>query len=334
MKWINIFLISLSIIVNSCTKNPLDVVPQNKKLPISFIRLDSIIRNSNKEEIKKFLFKIQIKHQEIIQYQLQYCLGIGSIIDSSTLNGIELFKKDPYISRLENVIQKNFSSLNEIQKKVKNGFLYLNYHFPESSLPQSIFFINSFFSSNVYVGEKDIAIGLERYLGPNEQVIKELPSKEFHSWIKNRMLRIYLERDVLSAWILTHLVKEDNEHFASQMIRWGKIHYFTEASFPAMEKELILRYTKEQFVWCEKNEKEIWKHLVKYNLLFSKNVRDISNFMNDAPFTSGLDKNSPDRVGQYLGWKIIHSFMKQHPKTPLKKLLKLPFNEIMKNYEQ
>ena len=44
--------------------------------------------------------------------------------------------------------------------------------------------MNSLFQSNAFCTEKEIGIGLERYLGKKVDVIKELPNEPFYDWIK------------------------------------------------------------------------------------------------------------------------------------------------------
>jgi hypothetical protein len=46
--------------------------------------------------------------------------------------------------------------------------------------------------------------------------------------------------------------------------------------------------------------------------------------MNDAPFTSTFSKNSPPRIGHYIGWQIVRECMLNNPEMELIDL----FNEI------
>jgi uncharacterized protein YjaZ len=46
-----------------------------------------------------------------------------------------------------------------------------------------------------------------------------------------------------------------------------------------------------------------------------------------------LPKESPDRLGQYIGWKMVQKYMEQNPDLPLEKLLNIPFAQIMQAYK-
>ena len=147
------------------------------------------------------------------------------------------------------------------------------------------------------------------------------------------MRKEFISRDVLSEWIAKKIVKEVDGVFADKMIRWGKILYLTEASFPEMEKHLLFRYSKNGYDWADHNETSIWKYIVNQELLFSKNERDHANFLNEGPFTVGLPEKSPDRLGQYLGWKIVHEFMANNESISLQQLIYIPYNTILQSYE-
>lgn len=317
----------------SCTSDRLDVDISKSKLKLSFVNLDSLIFYTPKNNIPKVLSSYATSSDGVLAYQLVHCLGIGGFKDSSSLNRIEIFRSDPYIKRLESKISNLGNTKKDLQLQLIDGFKHLYFHLSEVPLPKQIYYINSLFVSNVYCSDREIGIGLERYLGPKEAVIEELPSQEFFQWMKDGMLKEYIPRDVLSEWISTNIVEEVNGTFAENMIRWGKIIYLTEAAFPKMDKNVLLRYTNKKYDWAEHNESSVWKYLVDQNLLFSKNERDHANFLHEGPFTVGLPENSPDRLGQFLGWKIVRDFMQKNESISINELVKLPYNTILQSYE-
>ena len=330
----NIFLFNLSLLsLLSCSNDPLDIKPENKNLGIHFVNLDSIFNHTNPIDLKNVVSNSSLKKGQILDYVLGHCLVVGELEDSGTINRIQLFEKDPFVNRVENRIAKKFSNLSGSKNKINEAFLYLNHHFPSAKVPSNIVFINSFFASNVFCTENEIGVGLERYLGPETDVIKELPDQQIFQWIKDEMQAEFIERDVLTAWIMTHYVSESKQNLADAIVYWGKILYLTEAAFPNEKERLVLRYSEKEYQWALENEYSFWKYLVDEKLLFSENERDLSNFLNDAPFTIGLPEKGPDRLGQFLGWRMIHSYMEQNPETSLQMLLKIKYNTILQDYE-
>ncbi len=330
-NYIIIFIIGL-LITFSCTHNPLNVNTDEVKLDLNFVNLDSIFVHSTEKELKNSILNSGILPNEVLSYELGQCIGVGPLADSGTVSRIKMFVNDPYVKRVENRISEKFTDLSNRQSVIFDGFKHLKYHFPAGNYPKNIVFINSHFASNIFCTEQEVGVSLERYLGAKSDVIKELPDPIFQ-WIKDKMDAQYLERDVLTAWIMTHFVAEIKGNTAEQLIRWGKIIYLTEAAFPEMEKSRIVRYSKEDFEWAEENEFSFWTYLVKEKLLFSENERDQMNFLSDAPFTVGLPEKGPDRLGQFIGWKMVKSFMKANPKMSLADMIQVPYNQILQEYE-
>jgi hypothetical protein len=329
----NILLISILMIVTiSCSTDPLNINTNEINVNTKFVNLDSILVNSDKITLIQNHHDLKSKIPDIYSYQLGYCLQIGEISDTAFANSISQFTHDKAIQKIEKRISEKFKNLNTYKNNILDGLKHLKFHFPNGKIPGNIVFMNSLFQSNSFCTEKEIGIGLERYLGKNVDVIKELPSEPFYDWIKESMNNEYLERDALCSWIMTHYINEVEGNLAEDIIKWGKILYLTEASFPTMEKNIIIRYSKQDYDWATKNEASFWKYLVDEKLLFKINDLDKSNLLSEAPFTIGLPDKSPDRFGQFLGWKIVKHYM-NIKKISLKELVNIPYNTILQEYE-
>lgn len=331
-SYILVFALSL-IFLSGCIRNPLDVSTDGVEVKINYVNLDSVFVNFSENQLLKIPETLGIYESEILAYELGQCLRVGPLSDSGTVGRIKLFVNDKFISQVEKRIAERFRDLSESKMKITEGFRYLKYHFPKGKQPQNILFMNSGFASSVFCTEREIGVSLERYLGAATDVIKELPIEPFHQWIKDKMDAQYLERDVLTAWIMTHYFPELKGNLAEQMVHWGKILYLTEAAFPKVEEHLILRYSRADLEWANKNEYAFWDYIVKQKLLFTENERDQANFLNEAPFTIGLPEKGPDRLGQFCGWKMVKSYMRENPNTKLSDLINIPYNEILQSYE-
>ncbi len=330
-NYIICFILSL-LVSSSCTHNPLNVNADTVEVDLSFVNLDSIFVHTNEADLAPVILNSGILKNEILAYELGQCLGVGPLTDSGTVSRIKMFVSDPFVARVEVRIAEKFEDLAPRKKVLIDGFKHLKYHFPKGNFPKNIVFLNSHFASNVFCTEQEVGVSLERYLGAETDVIKELPDPIFQ-WIKDKMDAQYLERDVLTAWIMTHFVPESKGNTAEQMIYWGKIIYLTEAAFPKVDKNIIMRYSKEDMDWANENEYSFWQYLVKEKMLFSENERDQMNFLSDAPFTAGLPEKGPDRLGQFMGWKMVRSFMKANPKMSLADMIQVPYNQILQEYE-
>jgi hypothetical protein len=146
----------------------------------------------------------------------------------------------------------------------------------------------------------------------------------------------FMDRDVISAWVSTHLFKETTGYHIAEMIRWGKVHVITEMCLRIDNKDIspdeVLRWSKEQYDWAVKNEKKFYKYLMDENLLFDSNEKNRAYLLNNGPYTIGLPDESPDRMGQFLGYQIVRNYVLDQ-NIALDELPNLKYNTILKSYQ-
>lgn len=336
MKLFNIYSASALILLTSlgCSQDPFAVDISQTALEIRYTNLDSIIANDSPDQVSTYLQQAYERIPNVIAYQTGYCMEIGMVNDSVFLSNLNAYKSNPYIQRVEKRIAEKFTDLPARHQQITDGFKRIKTHLPKAIMPAEILYTNSKFASSAFCTKKELTIGLERYLGYKTDVIQELPPNLFYDWMKKAFEDRYLERDAVCAWILTHITPEkENSNNIDAIIQWGKILVLTEAAFPEEPKNTILRYTEKDYQWALENERPFWDYLVKQKLLFSSNEADQMNLLHEAPFTAGLPMNeAPDRLGQFLGWRIVHSYMEQNDVT-LQQLMEIPYTEILTFYE-
>ena len=55
--------------------------------------------------------------------------------------------------------------------------------------------------------------------------------------------------------------------------------------------------------------------------MYDKNDNVIKRMMDETPFTRDFGNDSPGRLGVYIGFQIVQSYMRTHPGTTLKDLM-------------
>ena len=82
------------------------------------------------------------------------------------------------------------------------------------------------------------------------------------------------------------------------------------------------------------NESDIWRYFVEREILFSTDTKLLARFINVAPFSKfyleEIDAESPGRLGQFIGWQIVKSYMNEN-KVSLKEMLNTDPEEIFNN---
>ena len=331
----SIFFTSLLLLVLcACGNDPLDVDTSNVQMDISYVDMDEAFRSSDSATLVKLVNDYKNEIKDVYEYEFGHCLNIGDVSDSSVFGAVSDFLADKYIKRLELAIGDQFKDKSGIEKKITEGFTFLKAHFPKEKYPEHVVFLNSLFRSSAASFESDIAVGLEQYLGPKTDVIKELPTNEYYQWCKDGMEVKFLERDVLASWIsANHMPSSKSGSLSEFMINWGKIIYFVEASFPKADKDIIIRYSKADYNWALENEAMFWQYLVDQKLLFVLDERTKANMLQEGPFTAGLPEKGPDRLGQFLGWRMVKQYMDNHSDLPLSELKNIGYNDILQAYE-
>jgi hypothetical protein len=313
-----------------CKSNPLDVELTNSNIAIQYINADNQLYGHSMEDVQKNTKSLENQLGNLFIYELSQ--NIRQNLDDSAYRAIYNFYNTEYISDLEKEKSKLFQELPKHELKMNTAFKYLRYHFGDSLLPQNIFYLNKLFSQ-VSCSENSIAIGLENYISPATHVIESVPNSELYQWQRDRMNIEYLERDVLLSWIQVQLFNKIDAKLAEHIIQAGKILYVLNATFPKEEDAYILRYAKDQYDWALKNESAVWNYLVEQQMLFKTDMRTRTNFLNEAPKTVGLSDDAPDRMGQFLGYRIVKGYMNKNKALSLPELLDVKYNIILQTYE-
>lgn len=324
-----VILIVLSIFC-SCSSNPLDVDVSKQNTAIQFIEVDTLFFKKSLQVVKSNHEKLKNQLGDLYIYELSQ--NIRSKVTDSVYKAIYTFYNAAYIVDLEKEKEKLYPKLNGKENQINTAFDYLSFHFGDSIIPQHIFFMNKLFSQ-VTCSQSEISVGLESYISPESKVIQSIPNGQLYTWQKEKMDAQYLSRDIIQNWIQVQVFEELDTKLAEHIVQAGKILYVLNATFPDASERYILRYSKEDLKWAKENEKLSWDFLVKQQLLFKSTVRDRANFLNEGPTTVGLPEESPDRMGQFLGYQMVKGYMRQNKVLTLPELLEVDYNTILQTYE-
>jgi uncharacterized protein YjaZ len=109
--------------------------------------------------------------------------------------------------------------------------------------------------------------------------------------------------------------------------------YLVKAAYPEMHDRLVLRYTPSQWNWAEKNEKAFWDYLMQNQMFYKNEEITKLNLFNVGPKTPGLPiEGSPDRLGKYLGYKIVCDYMEE-TEASVAQLIKADYKKILQKYK-
>ena len=87
------------------------------------------------------------------------------------------------------------------------------------------------------------------------------------------------------------------------------------------------------FYWkvLEENEAFIYSYFIQNELFFENQSKEKQKYMSERPSTYEISPQVPGRIGRWLGWKIVSSYMDQNQITLEELLLEVDFKKIFYN---
>ena len=240
--------------------------------------------------------------------------------DARYIRQITDFLNDPYIQEIHRDVDKAFPDLDTAEAQLKSALSIYKYYFPDAQLPVLYGVVAGIDPSAPFVlyVDNEIIINLDWYLGRNYKYYKDYRIPQY---IREECERKYIPLDCFRRAIAyRHLPPKTPVTLLDYMIEEGKIVYFTELMFPETPVADVIGYSDEKFEWAQKYQADVWNYLIENDLLFSKDEEPIRRLVQEAPFSNPF-KNSPGRIGAFIGWRIIVDYMEKHPEISLNQLM-------------
>lgn len=312
-------IISLCFVVLSCSNDKLDVDVSNVNIDVEYDRFESdMFKGNSPENLYEINSDFIKRGGQLYEFYMFEMLRMGSVYNDSIGYFLMPFVQDSMMKLVFTDIEAEFSNFSEIEQVLTSAFKHLKYHLPNAPLPQKIITYNGTFVYGVVSTDSVIGIGLEMYLGEENKIVKEI---RFPIYMKSKMNRNYLPVDVAQSWLMTNVIGEERgETFLSNMIYHGKLRYAIEAMLPDIPDEFIIRYTAEEYGYALASEYNVWQYLVDMDWIYTTDMKVKLRFFEEAPTTVGIDE-SPGRMGQFMGWQMVRSYMAANPDVSLEQLL-------------
>ena len=229
--------------------------------------------------------------------------------------------------------QKLYKDISQLEVELRTLFKHVKYYNSNFKAPNVVTMISNIdYNSRVIYADSLLFISLDVYLGKTHRFYADYPK-----YIKENNKRENIIVDVANTMIEKQLIPFSNRSFLSKMIYEGKKLYVLDLYLPTILDQFKIGYSSEKLDWAIANEENIWKYFVERKLLFSTETALNKRFLDNAPFSKFYlqnDNDSPGRIGAWLGWQIVKSFM-QNNDVSLQELLIIDFEELFQksNYK-
>ncbi|SNR81302.1 gliding motility lipoprotein GldB [Lutibacter flavus] len=229
---------------------------------------------------------------------------------------------------LNKAAQLVFKTMDSEKKEIESLFKHIKYYQSNFNPPKIITLITNLdYENKVVYADSLLFVSLDMYLGKDNEFYKEFPSYISQNFDKSQLV-VDIAKEIGSNYFYPNKKRQ----FIDLLINEGKKMYLLDCFLPRFSDANKMGYLTEEIEWAKMNETEIWKYFIEKKLLYSSDPKLSSRFIENAPFSKffiDIDKESPGRIGVWLGWQIVRSYMKNNNVT-LQQLLKTDGEEIFK----
>ena len=295
--------------------------PKNlETIEVKVVRFDSALLNVCPDCVEVDIKQLYEEYEEFMPIYVEDVLGLDSedTTEFSKLYANFLTDTTMGFAQTNEEVKKQFADIKNIQNELNQGFTRIHYLYPELDIPR-IYFLVSGFNASIFAYDDIIAVGADMYLGADYEYYNQV----VYNYQKVSMDKKFLAGDVLNYYISQKIPYTSKyNRLLEHMLFRGKQMYLLEQLLPNSPLWEVIGYTKEQWDWCVTWEKEIWNKIMDKRDLFKTESMVITSYLNDGPFTSEISQESPGRLGIWVGWRIIDSYMRHNEEVSLQELMK------------
>jgi gliding motility-associated lipoprotein GldB len=302
----------------SCNKSSrFEIDTKKNRVEVKIHRFDKDLLSIDTSRLNTGVDSLYTRYPEFLSAFSENILDTASTDTVAVRHQFKLFLTDKTFAPVNKKAKQTYGDISDIETKVSEAYTYIHHYFPEVQLPEVYFFVSGF-NRQVMMSDKFIGIGTDFYLGNDFKLYKSLTYK----YMIFNMRRENIASDLVSATLFRMFVMNSDENrLLDNMLYRGKVMYLLSVFMPEEKPDVLMGYSPEQWKWCKKYEKSIWTAIIDQKHLFSTDVQLIHKYMNDAPFTATISQESPGRLGTFIGWQIVKSYMDKNKQVGLKELM-------------
>jgi hypothetical protein len=323
MKKSNLFflgMIAFSLLFSSCSKSTkrFKIDTTEKRVEVKIKRFDKAMLALGDKDFKKNMAQLYVDFPKFLPVFTKEILDTSATDTAAVGNLFKTFLAAKTFVPVNKKAMETFADVTDIEKSLSDAYTYIMHYFPNAKLPEIYFFVSGL-NRSVIMNNDFIGIGTDFYLGSDYKAYKDFTYK----YLLYNMRRECVTADIVSATLFRMFaLSNDKDRLLDNMLFRGKVMYLLSVCMPQEKPEDLMNYKPEQWKWCNKFEKNIWAAIIDHKELFSTDVQLIRKYMNDAPFTAPISQESPGRLGTWVGWQIVSSYMKNNPQVGLRDLMK------------
>lgn len=229
--------------------------------------------------------------------------------------------QDPHIDTLYKEAESAFGDFEETELILADAIGRMKTLFPEMSTPRVETIVTGLYN-DLIISDTLIIIGLDHFIGEGA-TYRPL---NIPNYILQRYDKAHLPAIIMKFLAGPKIAKGDNETLLSEMIDFGKTYYLLSQLMPCTSDSILIGFTPEAMQQVTENEAVIWANFVENEILYSRDHQMKQKFLSERPNVYEISKDCPGRIGAWVGWKIVQSYMRNQD-TSVKELIGTTNNE-------
>ena len=253
-------------------------------------------------------------------------LRIGPHNDTATVSEFRNFLVHESVTETLAAIDTTSGSdekIAEFSREIEDAFKRFHALMPAEPVPD-IVLMNSSFNFPVFPTETYLAVGLDWFIGHEHPILDKLPPEMFPQYKKLRMHPDLMTVNAFRGWMLVNFQNRGytGKSLVEDILYWGKVFWLVDKCMPDMHDHLMMDWTPMELQWALENETLIWKELQPSDVLYETNKTVYNRWINEGPFTraGSIPQESPDKLGVWMGWRIIEDYMEANPDISIDEL--------------
>lgn len=301
---------------------------ENKQVPdvshidvqVNLQRFDRDLFALDTNQMQEGLSRLSRQYPDFLPFFLTEIAHDQSNPNETPLDAITGFATASQVRRLNDSCQAAFPDLTRLTQELGQLLRYYRYYFPQKPLPRFVTAVTEFVGDAYAVNDTLVMIGLDMFLGEN---FSGYNPDYFPYYLRRQFQPDYIPIKTALALATRLAGPPPGEQVLDYMIHNGKILYVLDCLLPAVPDSLKMGYTREQMEECFANEQEVWARLLDMNVLYQPLNNKNQKIVMPSPSADNVFQEAPGEIGNWIGWRIVSSYMLRHPGTSLDNLFNL-----------
>lgn len=280
--------------------------------PAPFVRLDKIVAQFPEMPAQRQIAVVDSFAISFNDYIYLMGASTGNIPAS-----IDSLSHTAAFAMFEPEVEKAFSSTAGLQNKL--GVLDKNMREQLPSLPSySYFGIVSPYRQQVILVDSVVFVALNHYLGSSHEAYSNMP--EYQRGTKSEA---YIPLDIAEAVVSVEYPYQSgsNPTAIQYMIYEGALLKAVSDLTGVTDMAQLLGWTPAQLSEVKSKEGEIWRKMASDNIIYSTDMTLAQRLCAPSPSAQSISPDLPGRLGRYIGYRIIESYLAANPGVTLPELL-------------